>query len=166
MTNLDIIKYLALNNPFRLAEFLDDIYCRGWNCGAYAQRENKTSEQEMEFVDGEWLKSEVDKDFFFDREVERWSKAIDNPSIKITYPDNLVIELPYEGKDPNHMWNTDNSYNIINQAIEEIELLETITEPGKYCGEVYDNFRKNICTRCLNSNCMRGQLEIDDCLEA
>jgi hypothetical protein len=34
MTNLEIIKYLATNNPTRLAELLEDIYCTAWNDGA------------------------------------------------------------------------------------------------------------------------------------
>ena len=116
MTNLEIIKYLANNNPTRLAELLDDIYCRAWNCGAYAQRnidEDKYSSLEMEFSEEKWLEQEANTDFFFDSELEEWSKTIKNPSIEITYPDNLVIELPWEGKDPNHMWNTDNGFNII-----------------------------------------------------
>lgn len=116
MTNLDIIKYLATNNPTRLAELLDDIYCCAWNCGSYAgsSREGKILEEcEMEFSESEWLEKEADTNFFFDCELREWSKAINNPSIEITYPDNLVIQIPYECKDPNHMWNTDNNYNII-----------------------------------------------------
>lgn len=116
MTNLEIIKYLATNNPTRLAELLDDIYCSAWNCGAYAQRnieENKISELEMEFSDSKWLEQEANTNFFFDCELEEWTKAINNPSIEITYPDNLVIQVPWEGKDPNHMCNTDNNFNIL-----------------------------------------------------
>jgi hypothetical protein len=119
MTNLEIIKYLATNNPSRLAEFLDDIYCLAWNCGAYAQRhidEVKYSPMEMEFFESKWLDQEANTNFFFENELEEWSKAIDNPSIEITYPDNLVIELPFEGKNPNHMWNTDNNFNIISKG--------------------------------------------------
>lgn len=119
MTNLEIIKYLTANNPARLAVFLDDIYCNAWNCGAYAQRyieEDKISELEMEFSESKWLEQEANTDFFFAEELEQWSKAINNPSIEITYPDNLVIELPFEGKDPNHMWDTDNNFNIISKG--------------------------------------------------
>lgn len=119
MTNLEIIKYLTLNNPSRLAELLDDIYCFAWNCGAYAQRniaEDKVSPLEMEFSESKWLEQEANTAFFFDHELKEWSKATNNPSIEITYPDNLVIELPWEGKDPNHMWNTDNNFNIIKKG--------------------------------------------------
>lgn len=113
MTNLEIIKYLVTNNPTRFAELLDDIYCNAWNCGSYSGITGKIIE-ECEIDDfNEWIHQEANTDFFFDHELEEWSKAIKNPSIEITYPDNLVIKLPFEGKDPNHMWNTDNNYNVI-----------------------------------------------------
>lgn len=108
MTNLEIIKYLATNNPTRLAELLDDIYRDAWNDGA-----NDDYRAMPDFE--KWL-SEDASNFGMQRspnELEEWYKAINNPSIEITYPDNLVIEIPYEGKDPNHMWNTDNNFNII-----------------------------------------------------
>lgn len=78
MTNLDIIKYLALNNPSRLAELLDDLYCNAWNCGNYAQvhiAEEKFSPYEMEFSESKWLEQEANTDFFFEEELEEWSKA-------------------------------------------------------------------------------------------
>ncbi len=113
MTNLDIIKYLATNNPTRLAELLDDIYCSAWNCGSCAGSTGKIME-ECEIDDfGEWINQEANTNFFFDCELEEWTRAIKNPSIEITYPDNLVIQVPWEGKDPNHMWNTDNNFNIL-----------------------------------------------------
>lgn len=78
MTNLEIIKYLALNDPTRIAELLDDIYCNAWNCGSYAgSSEGKILEEcEMEFTESEWLDQEANTDFFFDHELEEWSKAI------------------------------------------------------------------------------------------
>lgn len=33
MTNLEIIKYLATNNPTRLAGLLDDLYCDAYSDG-------------------------------------------------------------------------------------------------------------------------------------
>lgn len=118
MTNLEIIKYLATNNPTRLAELLDDIYCSAWNCGSCAGSTGKIME-ECEIDDfGEWINQEANTNFFFDCELEEWSNAINNPSIEITYPDNLVIQIPYEGKDLNHMWNTDNNYNIITPSMQ------------------------------------------------
>ena len=51
----------------------------------------------------------------------------------------------------------------VNQAIDEIKLLETITESDKYSSKVYDIFRKEVCVNCTNSNCLRSQTEIYDC---
>ena len=63
MTNLDIIKYLATNNPARLAELLDDIYCTAWNCGSYAgsnKGEKFLKECEIDDFD-EWLNQDAAK---------------------------------------------------------------------------------------------------------
>ena len=114
MTNLEIIKYLALNNPDRLAEFLDDIYCLAWNCGAYAQRnidKNKYSPMEMEFSEEKWLEQEANTDFFFDCDLEEWSKSThQNPNLTITATyDNLAVTFPV--KDADHMWNNNNEYD-------------------------------------------------------
>lgn len=163
MTNLEIIKYLAINNPTRLAELLDDLYCNAWNCGSCVGSTGKIME-ECEIDDfGEWINQEANTNFFFDNELEEWSKAINNPSVEITYPDNLVIELPFEGKDPNHMWNTDNNFNIVSNAIDEIQLLETLVGVDKYSDSVYNSFRKEVCAGCSEPNCLRSQVEIYDC---
>lgn len=109
MTNLEIIKYLATNNPTRLAELLDDIYCNAWNCGNYAQvhiAEEKFSPYEMEFSESKWLEQEANTDFFFDEELEEWSKAINPIS---------TLEVFYGSKS-----------KVIDQAIDEINLLETL----------------------------------------
>lgn len=75
MTNLEIIKYLATNNPSRLAELLDDIYCSAWNCGSYAGSTGKIME-ECEIDDfGEWINQEANTNFFFDYELEEWSNV-------------------------------------------------------------------------------------------
>lgn len=166
MTNLDIIKYLASNNPTRLAELLDDIYCIAWNNGSYAgsNGEGKILE-ECEIDDfNEWINQDASKSgFYFDEELEEWSKAIKNPSIEITYPDHLVIELPFEGKDFNHMWNTDNSFNIISKAIDEIQPLETLVNVDKYSVNLYNSFRKEVCAGCNDPNCLKSMVEIYDC---
>lgn len=163
MTNLEIIKYLVTNNPTRLAELLDDIYCNAWNCGSCAGSTGKIME-ECEIDDfGEWINQEANTNFFFENELEEWSKANNNPSIEITYPDNLVIELPYEGKDPNHMWNTDNNFNIISNAIDEICLLETLVNVDKYSDSIYSSFRNEVCDGCNDPNCLKSQVEIYDC---
>ena len=111
MTNLEIIKYLATNNPTRLAELLDDLYCNAWNCGNYAQvhiAEEKFSPYEMEFSESKWLEQEANTDFFFDEELEKWSKAINHTP---------TIEVFYGSKS-----------KVIDQAIDEIELLETLVK--------------------------------------
>lgn len=77
MTNLDIIKHLALNNSARLAEFLNDIYCCAWNCGAYEQRhidDDSTPAFDIDFIESKWLDQEADTNFFLDYELEKWSK--------------------------------------------------------------------------------------------
>lgn len=77
MTNLDIIKYLALSNPIRLAELLDDIYCTAWNCGSYAGSTGKIME-ECEIDDfNEWINQDAAKSgFYHDEELEGWSKLM------------------------------------------------------------------------------------------
>lgn len=96
MTNLDIIKYLAHNNPDRLAEFLDDIYCIGWNCGAYEQRhidDDDTSAVDIDFVESKWLDQKAGEDFFLDDELKEWSEFTEWISVKDRLP------APYD-KDP------------------------------------------------------------------
>ena len=166
MTNLDIIKYLATNNPKRLAELLDDIYCTAWNCGSYAAQTDGGRFSPNEIDDfNEWLAVDASKysGLYYDEELEEWSKPINNPSIEITYPDNFVVEFPWDGKDPNRLWNLDNNYNIIGKTIDEIKLLESLIEVSKYSNSVYDNFRKEVCTNCADPNCLRSQVEICDC---
>lgn len=77
MTNLDIIKYLATNNPTRLAELFDDIYCNAWNCGSCAGSTGKIMEEcEIDDFD-EWINQEANTNFFFENELEAWSKLIE-----------------------------------------------------------------------------------------
>lgn len=164
MTNLDIIKYLATNNPTRLAELLDDIYCTAWNCGAYTQREDKISEQEMEFFDGNWIDQEADKNFFFDHELEEWSEVINSPPTITAFYDGLSVTLPVD--DPDHLWNKDiynSKYEVIDHAIDEVKLLETLVNVDKYSDSVYNSFRKEVCAGCNDPNCLRSQVEIYDC---
>ena len=158
MTNLDIIKHLATNNPTRLGELLEDIYCGAYNDGYVDDWDSKPNFKELLFEDAFELSMP-----FYNHELEEWSKAINNPSIEITYPDNLVIQLPYEGKDPNHMWNTDNSFNIISKAIDEIQPLETLVNVDKYSVNIYNSFRKEVCAGCNDPNCLKSIVEIYDC---
>ena len=77
MTNLEIIQYLALNNPTRLAEFLDDLWCTAWNCGNYAAINQGKEFSESEIDDfKEWINQEANTNFFFDYELEEWLKFI------------------------------------------------------------------------------------------
>lgn len=90
MTNLEIIKHLANTNPSRLAELLDDIYCTAWNCGSYAGGTGNILE-ECEIDDfNEWINQDASKSgFYYDEELEEWSKAIDNPYEWISVEDRL-----------------------------------------------------------------------------
>lgn len=85
MTNLEVIKYLAANNPTRLSEFLDDVWCIAWNHGASVQHllhigdelgAEKVIDSDVEFSENKWLEQEANTDFFLDRELEQWSKEI------------------------------------------------------------------------------------------
>lgn len=109
MTNLEIIKHLASNNPTRLAELLDGIYCTAWNCGSCAASTGKFME-ECEIDDfKEWLNEDASKSgYYHDHELEEWSKVI-NPA--------PTIEAFYGGKS-----------KVIDQAIDEIELLEDLVK--------------------------------------
>lgn len=144
MTNLDIIKYLATNNPTRLAELLDDIYCNAWNCGSCAASTGKIMEDcEIDDFD-EWLHEDADKrGYYYDYELEQWSKAI-NPT--------PTIEAFYGSKS-----------KVIDQAIDEIKLLENVIETTKHPDIDYVRFRKSVCAYCSDLNCMRSQYEICDC---
>ena len=75
MTNLEISKYLATNNPTRLAELLDDFYCNAWNCGSYTGSTGKIDEEcEIDDLD-EWLNEDTSKrGYYYDNELEEWSK--------------------------------------------------------------------------------------------
>ena len=168
MTNLEIIKYLSTNNPARLAELLDDIYCIAWNNGSYAgsNGEGKILE-ECEIDDfNEWIKQDAaESGFYFDEELEQWSNAINHiPTIEATY-DNLTVTIPVG--DPDHMWNKNNEYDYkmeaVDTAIDEIKLLETLVNVNKYSDSVYNSFRKEVCAGCNDPNCLKSQVEIYDC---
>lgn len=164
MTNLEIIKYLAFNNPARLAELLDDIYCTAWNHGSYAAvSKNPFSENEIDDFN-EWIGEEANTNFFYDHELEEWSKAIDSPPTITAFYDSLSVTLPVD--DPDHLWNKDiynSKYEVIDKAIDEIKLLENIVESEKYSDDVYGNFREKVCSNCYEPYCMCSDIEIYDC---
>ena len=158
MTNLEIIKYLAYENPARLAELLDDIYCNAWNCGSCAASTGKIME-ECEIDDfNEWLYEDASKrGYYYDDELKEWYKAI-NPVYLIDFGEGKL-----ECKDGKLSMQSGDCNITIDQVIGEIKLLETITESGKYSAEVYDVFRKEVCAGCSDPNCLRSQAEIYDC---
>ena len=75
-----------------------------------------------------------------------------------------VYECGYtHGVEVTNKTETTVAFSTIDQAIGEIKLLETITESEKYSAEVYNAFRKEVCTSCSDPNCMRSQVEICGC---
>lgn len=162
MTNLDIIKYLAYENPKRLAELLDDIYCIAWNCGSYASSngEGKLLEEcEIDDFDAFLSQDASQAGLYYDDELEKWNKDI-HPTITIDFGGGKLeckdgkLSMQRDDYDPTIT---------IDQIIDEIKLLENITESDKYSAEVYDVFRKEVCANCSDPNCMRSQVEIYDC---
>ena len=158
MTNLDIIKYLAYENPSRLAELLDDIYCNAWNCGSCAASTGKIME-ECEIDDfNEWLGEDASKrGYYYDEELKEWYKAI-NPVYLIDFGEGKL-----ECKDGKLSMQSGDHTIVIDQAIGEIELLETLAGVGRYADSVYEAFRKEVCAGCSDPNCMMSQVEIYDC---
>ena len=112
MTNLEIIRYLAFNNPERLAELIDDIYCTAWNCGSCAASTGKFMEVSEIDDFNEWLNEDAEKrGYYYDHELEEWSKAINPIS---------TLEVFYGSKS-----------KVIDQAIDEIGLLEDLVKENK-----------------------------------
>lgn len=106
MTNLEIIKYLSLNNPARFAELLEDIYCCALNDGA----NNRSGDDAFPEFD-KWLYEDASvRGLYYDHELEQWYKMIFNHTIEATYSNGLAVELPY--KDPTWAWNTNNDYEV------------------------------------------------------
>jgi hypothetical protein len=137
MTNLEIIKYLATNNPTRLADFLNEICYDAWDFGRLHRTRPITDWDE-------WLQADPKTTWDFNlNEIEKWSKAI-NPT--------PTIEAFYGAES-----------KVINQAIDEIKLLENVIETTKHPGIDYVRFRKSVCAYCPDPICMRSQVEICDC---
>ena len=163
MTNLEIIKYLATNNPTRLAELLDDIYCNAWNCGSCAASTGKIME-ECEVDDfNEWLNEDASKcGYYYDHELDKWHKAI-HPTYTIMFNGGKL-----ECKDGKlSMWRDDYDPILnINKAIDDIKLLENIMDSEKIPQSVYDNFRNNACAYCSDQQkCLRSKMDIAECLK-
>ena len=107
MTNLEIIKYLATNNPTRLAELLLDIYCCAWNDGANDKFGNESTIPSFE----KWLYEDGAKSgMHYDYELEEWSKAIDSTPTVTAFYDGLSVTIPVK-ESADHMWNNNNEYD-------------------------------------------------------
>lgn len=79
-------------------------------------------------------------------------------------PETITATLPVG--DPDHLWNKDiynSKYEVIDKAIDEIHLLETLVDVDKYSVSVYNSFRKEVCAGCNDPNCLKSQVEIYDC---
>ena len=154
MTNLDIIKYLAYENPSRLAELLEDIYCQAWNDGANDKFGDESSIPSLE----KWLYEDpTECGMYYDYELKEWNKAI-NPVYLIDFGSGKI-----ECKDGKFSMQSGDCNIVIDQATGEIKLLENVTESEKYSAEIYNTFRKEVCANCSDPNCMRSQAEIYDC---
>ena len=154
MTNLEVIKYLAINSPTRLAELLEDIYCLAWNDGANDRFGDESSIPSFD----KWVYEDPSKcGMYYEEELEKWNQAI-NPVYTIDFGGDKL-----EFKDGKLSMQGGDHTIVFDQAIYEIELLETITESDKYSAEVYDAFRKEVCAGCSDPNCLRSQVEIYDC---
>ena len=91
-----------------------------------------------------WIYEDATKSgFHYHYELEQWSKAI-NPT------PTLVAFYGTESK-------------VIEQAIDEIKLLENVLETDKYSDSVYNSFRKEVCAGCNDPNCLKSMVEIYDC---
>lgn len=69
MTNLDIIKYLIINNPNRFVKFLEDISCYAWNSSI------DTAKKVMDDVN-KWLNQESNTDFFSESELKFYERMM------------------------------------------------------------------------------------------
>jgi hypothetical protein len=54
--------------------------------------------------------------------------------------------------------------SVIDQAIDEIELLENIHKVDRYSDSVYNSFRKEVCNYCNKREmCLRSKIAIIEC---
>lgn len=90
--------------------------------------------------------------------------TIEPETITATY-DNLTVTLPVD--DPDHLWNKDiynSKYEVIDQAIDEIKLLENIFACDEYPDSVCISFRHEVCIGCPDADyCMQSKMAIVEC---
>lgn len=154
MTNLEIVKYLATNNPKRLAELLEDIYCLAWNDGANDKLCDESTIPSLE----KWLYEDPSKcGLYYLYELEKWYKDI-HPTYTIIFDGGKL-----ECKDGKLSMQRDDYNIVIDRAIDELKLLENVIETTKHDDSDYVRFRQSVCAYCYDPNCMRSQVEICDC---
>ena len=51
----------------------------------------------------------------------------------------------------------------VDEAIDEIKMLETLLETDKYSDSVYNSFRKEVCANCLCQECIQSKMDIVEC---
>lgn len=89
--------------------------------------------------------------------------TIEPETVTATYRD-LKVTVPVG--DPTHLWNKDiykSKYEIVDQAIDEIYLLENVIKSTEIPESVYREFRLQECCRCSDCNCLQSDVEICDC---
>ena len=87
---------------------------------------------------------------------------------KVTHWMPLPIPPRPKDTDLNHMYDIDNNLNTITQAIDEINLLETILKADEYPDSVYNSFRDEVCSDCLDylsQKCLASKVDIVECPE-
>ena len=156
MTNLDIIKYLAYENPRRLAALLEDISGYIWIDGANDKFSSDSSFPNFH----KWIyedASTTHPSLYRDGELEKWNKAI-HPTYTITFENGKL-----ECKDGKLSMQSGDCAIVIDQAIDELKLLENVIEATRHDAIDYMRFRKSVCAYCYDPNCMRSQVEICNC---
>lgn len=76
MTNLDVIKHLALNDPTRLAELLGDIYWDGRNYTTISRMGRLPKSWGYDEFK-KWLKKDAKCSLWYEDELKEWSEKIE-----------------------------------------------------------------------------------------
>ena len=107
MTNLEIIKYLANNNPDRLGALLEDIHCCAWHDGVM----DKLGDESTLPLMTEWIYEDASTIHYLykDSELEEWSNAINQTPDTIDFYDSISVIIPM--KDPDFMCNNNNEFD-------------------------------------------------------
>ena len=156
MTNLEIIKYLAYENPSRLAELLNDIRCDGRLRHHISAMGRNPSNEFDDFE--QWLNSDAKKSsVWYKDELKEWNKAINHVYL-IDFGESKI-----ECKDGKLSIQSGDCNIVIDQAIGEIKLLENVLETDKHSSSVYGSFRKEVCSECPSTECIQSKMDIIEC---